>query len=229
MAFVRSEKSARTLNDFHCDVHIGSLTSAEDTEKALQHVQGVIHAAGGGKAHTPESFFQNNVLPTQHLISALTNHHVEKFILVSSLAAVGPSPANEPRQNHSPQKPLSSYGKSKAQAEMLVQQTKKHLQVGIIRPPTIYGPADPRLLPMFKAAQKGWAPIPGGRLKTLSLIHVQDCARAIVCALNADYDSGSAFFVDDGIIHSVESLVAAMGKAFQTNQNSLTYQALFYR
>ena len=33
VAFVRSEKSARTLNDFHCDVHIGSLTSAEDTEK----------------------------------------------------------------------------------------------------------------------------------------------------------------------------------------------------
>ena len=147
----------------------------------MHHVQGVIHAAGGGKAHTPESFFQNNVLPTQHLISALTNHHVEKFILVSSLAAVGPSPANEPRQNHSPQKPLSSYGKSKAQAEMLVQQTKKHLQVGIIRPPTIYGPADPRLLPMFKAAQKGWAPIPGGRPKTLS----DSCTRlrrAIVCA-----------------------------------------------
>ena len=82
---------------------------------------------------------------------------------------------------------------------------------------------------MFKAAQKGWAPIPGGRPKTLSLIHVQDCARAIVCALNADYDSGSAFFVDDEIFILLNRSLPLWVRHSKPNQNSLTYQALFYR
>ena len=88
LAFVRSEQSAKTLDGFHCDIHIGSLASVDEIEKALPQVQAVIHAAGGGKANNPESYFHNNVLPTQNLITALKNHPVEKLILVSSFAGL---------------------------------------------------------------------------------------------------------------------------------------------
>jgi len=217
LAFVRSQQSAESLKGFDCEVITGSLESLEDIKKGLQNIKAIIHAAGGGKAENPDSFFKNNVLPTQCLLKGIEHSKVEKFILVSSLAAIGPSPANAPRQNHSPANPLSPYGESKAQAEAAVLPIKKNIQIGIVRPPTIYGPADYRLFPLFKAAQKGWAPIPGGLPKTLSLIHVQDCAAAIIRCLDANYESGSTFFIDDGQIHSIENLVETLGQAFNTH------------
>ena len=110
---------------------------------------------------------------------------------------------------------LMKQGSTDNQAEELVQQAKTRFHVGIVRPPAIYGPEDTRLLPLFRAAYKRWAPIPGGLHKTLSLIHVKDCAAAIVRTLEADYPSGTAFFVDDGAPHSVTELVELMGLAYQ--------------
>ncbi len=57
-------------------------------------------------------------------------------------------------------------------------------------------------------------PIPGSPHNTLSLIHIKDCAAAIVRCLKGDYPSGAAFFVDDGKTHTIQQLIAPMAKAF---------------
>ena len=216
LAFVRSEQSAHQMQQQGFDAHMGRLDHAQELIDIFKDIDAVIHAAGGGKAVRPESFFENNVDPTQHLFNALSQSTVKRCLLISSLAAAGPSPRHSPKKNDALLEPISPYGKSKAAAERIALAHQDHLQVGILRPPAIYGPADIRLLPLFKTAQKGFVPVPGGLPKSLCLIHVEDCARAVVQALSANYPSGSAFFVDDGAIHSIEELVQIMGQALHT-------------
>ena len=214
LAFVRRAQSAQPLQQAGFDCRVGAFNDTPSLQAALKNVTAIVHAAGGGKASRPASFFENNVTPTEQLLQAAAQSGVERFIFISSLAASGPSPDGAPKLNDSPLTPISPYGESKVQAETLVQQDKTRFHVGIVRPPAIYGPEDTRLLPLFRAASKRWAPIPGGTHKTLSLIHVKDCAAAIVRTLEADYPSGTAFFVDDGAPHPVTELINLMGMAY---------------
>tara|TARA_B100000683_G_scaffold75048_1_gene73933 strand:- start:1305 stop:2279 length:975 start_codon:yes stop_codon:yes gene_type:complete len=215
LAFVRRAASAQQLQKAGIDCRVGAFDDALSLQTSLKDISAIVHSAGGGKASRPASFFENNVTPTEQLLQAASQSDVKRFILISSLAAAGPSPDGTPKLNTSPLTPISPYGESKVQAEELVQQAKTRFHMGIVRPPAIYGPEDTRLLPLFRAAYKRWAPIPGGLRKTLSLIHVKDCAAAIVRTLEADYPNGTAFFVDDGAPHPVTELIELMGLAYQ--------------
>lgn len=215
LAFVRRAQSAQPLQQAGFDCRVGAFDEPPSLQAALKSVTAIVHAAGGGKASRPDSFFENNVTPTEQLLQAAAQSGVERFILISSLAAAGPSPDGTPKLNDAPLAPISPYGESKVQAEQLALQAKTQFHVGIVRPPAIYGPEDTRMLPLFRTAYKRWAPIPGGTDKTLSLIHVKDCATAIVRTLESDYPSGAAFFVDDGAPHPVTELIDLMGLAYQ--------------
>ena len=72
-------------------------------ERVLNHVEVILHLAGGGKANRPSSFHDNNVKPTQTLLKLLKSYKtsVKRFIYVSSLAAVGPSTLHAPKKNDS--------------------------------------------------------------------------------------------------------------------------------
>ena len=58
----------------------------------------MIHVAGATKGVTYEDFRKANVMPTENLLKALLAQHptVERFTLVSSMAAYGPSAVGQP-------------------------------------------------------------------------------------------------------------------------------------
>ena len=214
LAFVRGAIQAEALQTAGIECIVGSLTEPVPLKKILSTVDAVVHAAGGGKASRPESFFENNVRPTQCLVEASKGLPLKRWVLISSLAAAGPSPDGTPLAHNAPTAPMSPYGESKAAAERCVLKEKDSFHVAIIRPPAIYGPGDSRWLPFFRAAQKKWVPLPGGKRKTLSLIHVADCAAAVVRTLEADFPSGTNFFVDDGPPHAITDFIAALERVF---------------
>ena len=104
------------------------------------------------------------------------------------------------------------YGASKAEAERLVMASD--LDWVIVRPPGVYGPADAEMLDIYKLAARGLYIAPPGRL---SLIHVDDLARALV-ALADGGPSRTTLEIDDGAAngHShpdfAHTIGAAMGK-----------------
>jgi nucleoside-diphosphate-sugar epimerase len=154
-------------------------------------------------------FYLQNTATTENLVRALveSEHQVKRFVLVSSLAAMGPSQEGQPHRGDEPPRPRSDYGTSKLAAEEAVMALAKELQVTIFRPPAIYGPGDNRFLPLFKAVKRGRVPLPP--TKELSLIYVDDCARAIVAALGKDHPSGRHYYVDDGRPISLPQLAEA--------------------
>ncbi len=143
----------------------------------------VIHTAGLTHSLDYRKFYKVNTRKTKRLITDLGDRYPKlRFILISSLAAVGPSDLGEMVDEQTPPRPVSHYGHSKFQAEVALQEeapeTWKKL---IIRPPMVIGPRDPAILEIFKMIKKGLILYPGkdAENKTYSFIAVHDLIEII--------------------------------------------------
>lgn len=159
----------------------------------------VIHTAGIVHSFNEEHFYNVNSLATKRLIDLLKRKYDRlKFVLISSLAASGPSLEGELRLEDHPPQPTSQYGKSKLEAE-------EHLQdlapiswnKVIIRPPMVIGPRDPAILDFFKMVSSRVVILPGldGAEKRYSFICVFDLIEAIYRATTLEEIFNETFFV----------------------------------
>jgi nucleoside-diphosphate-sugar epimerase len=161
----------------------------------------VLHVAGVVNAPDAAGFESGNVAGTANMLAAAQMANIDRFVVVSSLAAREPA--------------LSLYGASKARAENLVKASS--LDWIVIRPPGVYGPGDTEMFDMFRIAAKGWALLPPrGRV---SIIHVDDLARLLVTLLSAENVSKHVFEADDGTAGgwSHEAFAKAIGAAVGRN------------
>lgn len=159
----------------------GDLADTHALARLCEEGTAVIHIAGVVNAVDRAGFEAGNVQGTATVIAAAKAAGVSRFVHVSSLAAREPG--------------LSLYGASKAAADALVQASG--LDWVMVRPPAVYGPGDKEMLPLFKLAAAGWGLAPGGYEGRLSLIHVDDLARALL-ALAGGGPSGEVLELDDG-------------------------------
>lgn len=189
------------------------LTEVDAVAEACRGATHVVHAAGGGVMRRPEDLQRSNVETTRVLVEALrrADAPVQRFLQLSSLAAHGPgtreAPATEDVSGH----PRSCYGHAKRDAERCVREAR--LPALVLRPPAVYGPGDTRMLPVFCAVARGFAP----RVSQgwTSLIHIQDLVQAMHCLLSDDgpAPSGQAFFVEDGHPLTQAELLVDIGAA----------------
>ena len=83
------------------------LHSCEDLVPALKRYDTVYHVAGATRARSRGEFFRVNADATYHLLSALaTSQTPPVVVLVSSLAAAGPSACGQPRCEVHPPAPV---------------------------------------------------------------------------------------------------------------------------
>jgi nucleoside-diphosphate-sugar epimerase len=142
------------------------------------------------------------------------NPGLKRFVYVSSLAAHGPSENDSPRPPDAPAAPVSAYGRSKLAGERFVRESALAARSVIFRPPVIYGPRDPALVPFFRLARMRVAPLLMGGHNRISIVYVDDIARAIARATTAEADvAGKTYCPEDGRIHSWRDLLAAVEAA----------------
>lgn len=178
----------------------------------------VFHVAGATKGVTYEDFQRANVMPTRNLLAALLEAHrdVKRFVMVSSLAAWGPSTPSRPVRETDTPAPIEHYGKSKLEAEDVVRAVGASIPWTIIRPSGVYGPGDGDYFNLFKEIVSGRNVFFGNRERWFSAIYVDDCVRAILEAALSDAAIGKGYFLCDGrpITWGTfqEAIVAAHGK-----------------
>lgn len=160
----------------------------------------VFHVAGATKGVTYEDFQRANVMPTKNMLEALGSAHpdVKRFVLVSSLTSYGPSTAQRPLRESDPRRPIEHYGRSKLEAEQVVEALGDALPWTIVRPGGVYGPADVDYFNLFREVEKGRNVFFGNRQRWFSAIYVDDCIRAIVEGARADAAKGRGYFLCDG-------------------------------
>lgn len=103
------------------------------------------------------------------------------FVLVSSLAAAGPSTGRSPRRENEPAAPLSAYGRSKLAGEQAAWAAAAQMPVTIVRPPIVFGGGDRATLAWFRSVAD-WSlhVVPGRQSHRFSLIHVDDLCRLLL-------------------------------------------------
>jgi len=168
----------------HLPVQIieGDITQPETLIRAVQNVDVIFHLAGATKARNEGEYFEINAGGTRNLLEAVRSRNIKlkRFILISSLAAAGPSSNGERKTEGMKSEPISFYGKSKLKAEEFTWSYAEHFPVTIIRPPVVFGPREKDMFLYFQLAQKGWQPLIGGGPRCLSLIYVKDLVRGIL-------------------------------------------------
>jgi len=193
----RKTSSVKWLEGKKVDFVDGDLYSNEALEKAIKDVDYVFHVAGVVKAKNLEGFERGNNLATKNLIeiTAKVNPDIKKFVHVSSLAVCGPNPDNRPLTEDYIPRPMTSYARTKREAEKEVLKFRDKIPVVIVRPPAIYGPRDTEVFIYFKTFKSGLNSIIGFNDKYLSLIHVKDLVQGIYLAGVKETKSGEIFFI----------------------------------
>jgi nucleoside-diphosphate-sugar epimerase len=196
---------------------IGDVTDYASLRDALVGVDFVFHVAGLIKARRPEDYYRVNYLGTINLLEACRTYgdRLRRVVVVSSLAAVGPSEPRKPLAESAPCYPLTPYGKSKLRQEQAALAYQRDLPVTIVRPPTIYGPRDRETLLLFRAIALGIRPSVLGRSE-VSVVHASDLAEGIILAAVHPAAVGQTFFLtgDDilSMMDLLKEITAALGR-----------------
>ena len=149
---------------------------------------------------------------------------IERFVYISSLAAVGPDPHGQPvDEDTCPRRSLLTDAASSLPRKQCVQ--SRSVPVTIVRPPAVYGPRDYGIFEFFKAVKGGMFPMIGRRDKRVSLVHARDLADGIILAGESEASIGRTYFIsseDDYSMRAVADLIAAlMRKRLRTSRSPL--------
>lgn len=161
----------------------GDLFNITKLRKALEGIDILFHLAAIVKAPTMDEFARVNIEATENIVRIAGKSGVSKIVVLSSLAAAGPS-SGEPLTEEAPMMPVSMYGESKKQMEEMIHRIQtKDLSITILRPPAVYGPREDQIYTFFKMMNKRICPIVGdGKKPQISMIYISDLIKGIELA-----------------------------------------------
>jgi nucleoside-diphosphate-sugar epimerase len=210
-ALVRSPTKAKALESMAVRLVRGDLGDGAALAEATRDQDIVYHVAGLVAARNEEEFLRVNRDGTRGLLDAATANSRARFLLVSSMAAGGPSEAGRPLIGTEPPRPVTAYGRSKLAGEEVVRSGE--LPWCILRPPAVYGPGDREILKVFKIARLGVAPVFGGGKQELSLVYGPDLGEALAAAGHAPATTGKVYYPCHPEILTSGDMIQTIGQA----------------
>jgi dihydroflavonol-4-reductase len=202
------QTNLRWLQGLPVDLVHGDLLNSASILKCMGDAEYIVHIAGTTKTKRKNEFFTGNVTTTHNLLLAACQlKQLKKFCYISSLTAVGPSSTGVPLNETSHCHPITTYGKSKLEAERLCQNYSAKLPIVIIRPPAVFGPRDTDIFEIFKWVNHGLKPILGSSAKTLSLVYAPDLAKGIIRATLDERTTGETYNIADPTIYTFSSII----------------------
>lgn len=217
-AAVRPSSDVKHLAHFninYTDLNFADVASLklELEEKKYSYI---IHASGTTAAKSKEEYNTVNAEYSKNLALAAVSAAIdlEKFVFVSSLAALGPlTDLTATIEDNSAAQPVTNYGESKLLAEQYLQEIEG-LPLLIIRPTAVYGPREKGIFILFQTINKGLEPHIGSFKQQISFIYVTDLAKIIVKSLFSAVTK-KQYNVSDGNIYDRYALAEGVKKALQ--------------
>ena len=210
----RPQSDLERLRDLPVEVLRGDLATGAGLAGAVAGADWVFHLAGALKGFREEDLMRVNRDGTRRLAQACRTAGPARFLLVSSLAAGGPSGADgRARTEAEPPAPVSWYGASKLAAEREV--LAAGLPSVILRPPVVFGPGDRDVLSCFRLADRGLLPVPGRGRRRYSVLYAPDLADGLVRAAQAPCPAGTVLHLtgpDLPWAEFAQRIAAALGR-----------------
>lgn len=213
---MRPTSDLSVLREIGAERVSGDIADPRSVEASVRGVDAVFHlaavTAGRGKA----AFQRVNVDATRVLAAAVAGatRPPDTVIYLSSYAACGPAEGGVPVRMDDPPRPITAYGRSKLAGEAAFRELlPPGTHLSVLRAPAVYGPGYREMVPVFRLAKWGLAPLPGGGRARLHLIFAPDLARALVRAVENPVNTVAV--ADPRVFdwsHVVEAISRAMGR-----------------
>jgi len=194
----------------------GEVLDQGSLDAAVRGADAVVHVAGLIAARSFREMRRVNEEGVGRLAAACSRAPAppRRFVLISSLAAAGPSRRGRPVREEDPPRPVSRYGVTKLLGERAAARTlPASIPLTVIRPPAVYGPFDRGIHGFFDAAARGVLLRVGTRPRRVSIVHGADLAAGIRLALDADRAAGRTYFVADPAPYAIDDLIARIAAA----------------
>ncbi|TSA28800.1 MAG: NAD(P)-dependent oxidoreductase [Bacteroidetes bacterium] len=216
-AAVRRTSSRQYLTDPRIRIAELDLADPEHLSEQFQHdatgdfrFDFVVHNTGITRARNAEEFYRINEGLTRNLVTSLevTGFIPDKFLFISSLAAIGPGDPvlMQPITDDTPPNPVDPYGKSKLAAEHFLE-SRPGFPFLIVRPTGVYGPRERDYLQVYRTISRGFELYAGTSSQRISFIYIGDLVRIVFDALESAF-TGSTWVVSDGRNYSAREFSA---------------------
>ncbi|MGL4765673.1 MAG: UDP-glucose 4-epimerase family protein [Aeromonas sp.] len=205
-------------------VVVGDIDGDTDFSAALTDTDIVIHCAA--RAHImhddvadPMAEYRRvNVTGTMNLARQAARYGVKRFIFISSIKVNGESTTRQPKFTaFDIPAPLDAYGQSKAEAEQALLELSRetNMDVVIIRPTLVYGPAvKANFASLFSIVSRG-IPLPFACIcnNKRSLVSVTNLVDLIITCIDHPKAVNQIFLVSDDYDVSTSEMVREMATA----------------
>ena len=214
VCLVRPTSNTVPLRDLPVEFVLGDLGDAASLVSAVKGRDHIFHLAGVIQAVDGPAFEEVNTEGTRNLVDACRQAApaLEKFVLISSIAAAGPSPPERSLTEADEPRPVSAYGRSKLAAEHIVLAAKDRLRMTIIRPPNVIGPGSKEIELALGLLRRRIVPALGDGRPRTSLVDVDDLVEAMLLAAEDPRSTGQTYFVTDGRAYAWPEITAAIAE-----------------
>lgn len=202
-------KNEKWLSGLNYSKIAGDLNDLKALSKGLEGADVLFHIAGVVKAPKMKTFTQANVDATENLVRLAIRNNVKNLVILSSLAAAGPSNGS-PKSESDKMSPVSMYGRSKKEMEERLHRiNSEECSIKILRPPAVFGPREDQIFSFFKSCSLGICPIVGNGIKPkVSMVYVLDLVDGILKASAYTKNGVHTYFISGEEIYTWNQIKA---------------------
>jgi nucleoside-diphosphate-sugar epimerase len=210
----RGETRERRASSPH-PVVWGDVRDAEAVDRAVRGAEVVVHLASNfrrGGSDEKEAR-EINVGGTRNVLDACLRHGVSQLIHCSTIGVHG-SVLEVPATEETPFNPMDLYQETKLEAELEVWRVHRAsgLPVTVVRPISMVGPGDDRMLKLFRMIARGRFVMVGDGDKLFQPAYVDDVVDGFALCLRNQRAVGEAFIVGGGEYLPLRDLVVLIAE-----------------
>ena len=229
-AFARDAEKASTLPE-SASVHIGDISDRSVAAEVVTDCEWVFHTVSNFRTASglPDSYHRINVDGTACMLEVAQRAGVKRFVHVSTIGVHG-DVRSTPATEDAPFNPGDLYQETKLDAENLVREATKisEMEIVVIRPCSMYGPGDLRMLKMFKMLSSGTFFKVGPCRENFHAVYITDIVNGLVKAAATPDISGQVFILGGAEYLPLEDYIdtAASVMGARTPRIRLPYRLL---
>ena len=217
-----ADRAVLELVDPRIEVVVGDVRDPAAIDALFEGVGGasVFHAAAViHPARLVRELYDVNVGGTQLMLDRARRAEAARFVHISSNSPFGANATSADRfDEDSPFHPYMAYGRSKLEAEQLVQRSydRGDLATVILRPPWFYGPFQPERQTQFLAAvRRGRFPLVGPGTQRRSMVYTGNLVQGALLAERADAAPGHAYWIADAEPYALRDVLDTVRRALE--------------
>jgi len=179
------------------EVIVGDLEDGSALSRLVEGTDTVFHIAAMFRTEgSLDDFLKVNYDGTLALLEAAKQAGVRRFVYCSTIGVHG-SVADIPSDEGSPFGPMDYYQETKLKAELACRApgAADGIEMVVIRPCSIYGPGDVRLLKMFSMVQKGVFLFVGDGRPNFHPVYIDDLVEGFMLAMTSPEAAGEVFII----------------------------------